>query len=132
MSASGVTSHPRRAEYFLLVRSKPEDYIAAMTASRQSDSVASEMPREHRSLRWLFRVLVLLLLIYPLSSGPAAKLDSKGLLPARVYPTVYTPLINLASAAGLTRVLDWYIWDLWNVRSSYPELSTPPTVDLPK
>lgn len=97
-----------------------------MTTPGQSDSVASEMPRERRPFRWLFWGIAIVLLVYPLSSGPAAKLDSVGLLPARVYPAVYGPLIYVAAAAGLSRVLDWYIWDLWNVRASYPELSTPP------
>ena len=91
-----------------------------------SNGAAADPPRDRRAFRWLFRGIVLVLLVYPLSSGPAAKLDSKGLLPSGVYPTVYRPLIRFASLAGLTRALDWYIWDLWNVRGSYPELVTPP------
>ncbi len=96
------------------------------TSRDQAQVVPEPQPRVRRGVRWLFRGLVIVLLVYPLSSGPAAKLDSMGLLPLKIYPTVYRPLIYFASAAGLSRLLDWYIWDLWNVRASYPELSTPP------
>ena len=80
-----------------------------------------------RTLCWFFWIPLLILILYPLSIGPAAKLDSKGLLPLAIYPKLYQPVISLAGGVGLQRALDWYIWDLWNVRGSYPEVSTPPS-----
>ncbi len=106
-------------------------YIGNVDATSGESAPLIHGSRSHRGFRWAFWFLALVLVLYPLSSGPAAKLDSVGVLPPRIYPIVYGPLIRVASAAGLTRILDWYIWDLWNVRGSYIELSTPPPLDAP-
>ncbi|HEY5910302.1 MAG TPA: hypothetical protein VJA21_06825 [Verrucomicrobiae bacterium] len=83
-------------------------------------------PRARGRLTWLLWVFAMVFVVYPLSSGPVAKLESMGFFPSRVCPTFYNPLFYVADAMGLTGALDWYIWDLWNVRGSYPEVLAPP------
>jgi hypothetical protein len=56
--------------------------------------------------------------VYLLGIGPAARLDAKGITPPWVYERVYWPLVSVAQSsfgqsAGLGRLLDWYVMDVW-------------------
>jgi hypothetical protein len=65
-------------------------------------------------LGWCFWASIFFL-VYFLSSGPAAKLADKGLLPKRML-TVYSPLYRLCSLSDSTeRFYFWYI-TLWYPR----------------
>jgi hypothetical protein len=67
-------------------------------------------------LRWVW-VCGLVLVLYVLSAGPAAKLIEKGVIKAESVEPVYLPLGLLGSryrAVGLS--LQWYIADVWGVK----------------
>jgi hypothetical protein len=58
--------------------------------------------------------LVLLLVVYPLSAGPACKLAGMGYLNATVLRYFYMPLAGaIAHSPGLQRLFEWYIRDVW-------------------
>ena len=69
------------------------------------------------------------LAIYLLCIGPTARLDAKGITPPRLYETLYWPLVSFAQSslgqsAGLGRLLDWYVMDVWK---PYPTAPAPPS-----
>ncbi len=67
-------------------------------------------PCRRRSLLWVFLVL---LILYPLSSGPVTKLWSMAGFSDDVVLGLYTPLIYLAFySQGFRQVFTWYL-SLW-------------------
>ena len=71
--------------------------------------------RSHGVLRW-FAVVAVLLMIYPLSSGPVMKLVQKGLIPPGAG-ALYVPLGFLHDKSTIgKRCLEWYLEDVWNIK----------------
>jgi len=63
---------------------------------------------------WILWLLFLLLIVYPLSTGPAALLVSKGVLPMSALK-VYKPLEELYNGSPVAQhAFDWY-FELWGV-----------------
>ncbi len=57
---------------------------------------------------------LLLLVIYPLSLGPALKLAELGIIPFRVL-AIYEPLTSLCDHCPPVRhFFDWYVQDVWH------------------
>ena len=58
-------------------------------------------------------ILWLLVLIYPLSSGPVCRVIEAGHLPEEIY-ILYYPLADLtAHSPQLQKCLRWYMRDIW-------------------
>jgi len=65
--------------------------------------------------RW-FVVVAVLLVVYPLSSGPVMKLVEKGLVPPGAG-FLYVPLLVLHDHSTVgKRCLEWYLEDVWNIK----------------
>ena len=79
------------------------------------DRAASESEgRSYGAWRWLV-VVAVLLVIYPLSSGPVLKLEQEGLVPPGVW-SLYLPLwiFHDKSTVG-KRCVEWYLEDVWKI-----------------
>jgi hypothetical protein len=83
-------------------------------------------PRHSPTIAWLPLFALLVLLIYPLSTGPMYKLASKSLISWRVIFTVYKPLFRVADSdplfmaprdpnPAIRRLFSWYIFTVWKV-----------------
>jgi hypothetical protein len=87
-------------------------------------------PRHDPTIPWLPLFALLVLLIYPLSTGPVYKLASKSVIPWQTIFTVYKPLFTVADSDPLfmaprdhnppiRRLFSWYIFTVWNVQITY-------------
>ncbi len=81
-------------------------------ANHKAVSVEPQPPKRSRRC-WIVWGLVLLLVVYPLSSGPVARLWSLTAFSDDAVLGLYTPLIYLAFyLPGFRRVFTWYL-GLW-------------------
>jgi hypothetical protein len=76
----------------------------------------------NRRERWAKRVaiaLIVALIVYPLSIGPATWLDERGLLPVSAVPLIFLPLFwTYESGPRSIRVAtDWYI-GVWSNKAN--------------
>jgi hypothetical protein len=79
---------------------------------------------------WALWILFVLLVGYPLSVGPAAKLYFKNLLPHRPVEVFYAPLEAVAkNVPGANRFFEWYIDDVWKATPRSAPLVTPPPIN---
>ena len=70
------------------------------------------LPKKKHSMQWLTGT-VILIVIYVLSTGPAALLERKGKLTTSNLETFYLPLIALCEAARpVNQFMNWYV-RLW-------------------
>jgi hypothetical protein len=61
-------------------------------------------------------VFGVLLLLYPLSTGPAVKLSEKGVISKKAVVFCYTPLDFLRRRSHVVkRFFEWYLEDVWKV-----------------
>ena len=67
---------------------------------------------------------LVLLLAYPLSSGPVLLLMEKGSLSPNLCETIYWPLDPLLKIPGFIDVRDWY-FRLWDPHFGYVALPSP-------
>ena len=78
---------------------------------------AGETEGRSRGVGRMLIVFGLLLILYPLSAGPAAKLVEKGLLSGKMVAIFYAPLDMLSNRSELmARFRDWYLGDVWKIR----------------
>jgi hypothetical protein len=79
-----------------------------------SDTQRTEATR-HRYRPGLFWTLILVPLLYFLSSGPAFKLSNKHILPDKLFGLVYAPLEYLANTSTtFNSLFAWYLIDIWH------------------
>jgi hypothetical protein len=76
----------------------------------------------NRRERWAKRValsLVVALVVYPLSIGPATWLNERGLLPTSAVPSIFLPLFWMYEHAprSLQAATDWYI-GMWSRKTN--------------
>jgi hypothetical protein len=78
-------------------------------------SGADQEPSRISGLSRLAWVIVLLLLLYFLSIGPAGKMYDHGFLPGSAFLTAYGPLFWFAHAfQPFAFFLGWYLYILWD------------------
>ena len=61
---------------------------------------------------WLIRLLIILLLVYPLSFGPAFKLVFEQGLPREVL-VIYEPIVMLSGYEPVGNFFVWYLYEFW-------------------
>src|SRR5207249_8666572 len=92
--------------------------------------IGSEKP-DHQSLFMrLVIVVVVLLICYPLSAGPAMRLAQKHFLSRSSFEMIYGPLFQMADHSKvIDGALGWYV-DLWvkrmNCLTVAPQATAPP------
>ena len=57
---------------------------------------------------WATVVVIVVLLAYPLSFGPACWLNERGLVGRAAVSAVYSPVLATAENGRLPKVIDWY------------------------
>ncbi len=88
-------------------------------------SIEVHSPCKRPSVSILVLIISASFSLYLLGIGPAARLDAKGITPPWIYETFYWPLVSFAQSsfgqsAGLGRLLDWYVMDVWKPYSPAP------------
>ena len=69
--------------------------------------------RSRSGCGWLIRSLILLLVAYPLSFGPAFKLVFERGLPREVL-VIYDPIVLLSNYEPFGDFFVWYVYDFWH------------------
>jgi hypothetical protein len=81
---------------------------------------------------WLLAGFVLLLVIYPLSIGPAARIHQKYPAAAPAIEAIYTPVTVLADHSPRLQIFVlWYITNVWGLAPQVPTAPTVPTNSVP-
>ncbi len=57
---------------------------------------------------WATVVVVVVLVAYPLSFGPACWMNERGFLGATVVSALYSPVLVTAENRQLPKIIDWY------------------------
>ena len=70
-------------------------------------------------------VFGILLLFYPLSIGPAYRLETHGIVSHRAFSTLYAPIMATCRWEFIERIVVWYV-DLWGTaKPAGPPPATP-------
>jgi hypothetical protein len=77
----------------------------------------SDVSREPNRSHWPAWLAIGILVLYPLSTGPAAMLYQHHLLPESVLQILYAPIIYVCDHnATINDALEWYVEKIWHVQ----------------
>ncbi len=84
-------------------------------ADPKSDAPQSPQEGHRAGTLWLV-ILIVLLVVYPLSLGPAAKIHKRYPATRRAIETLYWPIASLARHSDtVSRFYEWYLTKVWSL-----------------